>query len=161
MITIQNAAQCTAFELRQELVRRSAFDLAEDDVNYRSLLKRLMVELVADENKAVAQRTSELEQKAFDVREEAKRAREEKKREALERSKQRQADPEYFKRLAELNKKPEKEDAQGEASAATAAAPVGADASEGRDNEADPIEAGTYDPFRSRAGAQKSKIFVR
>jgi hypothetical protein len=157
VITTQNAAQCTAFELRQELVRRNAFDLPEEDVNYRTMLKRLMVELVADENQAVAQKTVELEQKASDAREEAKRVREEKKREALERSKQRQADPEYFKRLAELNTKPAKEEASGApGDAANADANANADAA-----DAESGEATVFDPFRPRTGAQKSKIFVR
>ena len=124
------------------------------------MLKRLMVELVKDENKETEQKTVEIERIANEAREEAKRLREEKKREALERSKQRQTDPEYFNRIAELNKKPEKEVVD-----TTETNKNGTEQGEDEtgetvdENQSNPI---TYDPFRPHASRnQKSKIFVR
>eukprot|EP00981_Chlorochromonas_danica_P002680 scaffold525_cov170-Ochromonas_danica.AAC.4 len=96
VITVANAGSCSAYELRQELIRREAFDLEEEKVNFRSLLQRLMVELVKDEEALQAQRLKEQEESAAAKREEAKKERERKKAEALERSRQRQADPAYL-----------------------------------------------------------------
>jgi len=47
MITSANAGTCTPFQLRQELVKRNCFDLDEEKVCHRTLLQRLMVELVS------------------------------------------------------------------------------------------------------------------
>jgi hypothetical protein len=38
IITIENAGLCSAYELRQELIRRKAFDLEESKVNHRYML---------------------------------------------------------------------------------------------------------------------------
>ena len=117
------------------------------------------MELVADENKVAEQTTAEIECKAAAAREEAKSIREEKKREALERSKQRQQDPEYFKRISELNKKPEKEEAVVTESTSVATAEedeTNVDADENASKQS------TYDPFRPQhTNNQKNKIFVR
>lgn len=89
---------------RQELTRRGAFDFKEGDtINYRTMLQRLMVELVKDEEKLAAERAQANIEKLETEIERSKRIREEKKREALERSKQRQSDPNYFAKRAEAN----------------------------------------------------------
>ena len=90
---------------RQELVRRGAFDLDENAVCYSSLLKRLMRELVIDENVINSKRSSGVSEDAQIARDLSKQVRDEKKREAIERSKQRQSDPLYFERINEQNKK--------------------------------------------------------
>ena len=117
-----------------------------------------MVELVKDENKETEQKTAEIERIANETRDEAKRVREERKREALERSKQRQTDPEYFNRITELNKKPEKEvvDTTDTANNGTEGEETGETVDENQSHSA------AYDPFRPHASRnQKSKIFVR
>ena len=55
-ITSDNISKLSTFQLRQELVRRNAFDLAEDSVNYNTLLKRLLVEVLKDEEKAIQEK---------------------------------------------------------------------------------------------------------
>ena len=46
-ITVHNASVLSAYDIRQELNRRNAFDFQDSDtVNFRTMLKRLMVELV-------------------------------------------------------------------------------------------------------------------
>ena len=127
------------------------------------MLKRLMVELVKDENKETEQKTVEIERIANEAREEAKRQREEKKREALERSKQRQTDPEYFQRIAELNKKPEKEVVDTTETSKNGTEPGDGDNDEaGETMDENQSNSITYDPFRPHASRnQKSKIFVR
>lgn len=49
VISTRNVDRLTTFELRQELVRRGALDIEDSKVNHRSLLQRLVVELVKDE----------------------------------------------------------------------------------------------------------------
>ena len=118
-----------------------------------------MVELVKDENKETEQKTAEIERIANESREEAKRQRDEKKREALERSKQRQTDPEYFNRIAELNKKPEKEVIDTTDSSNNVTETEEEAGKTGDENQSNPV---AYDPFRPNASRiQKSKIFVR
>jgi hypothetical protein len=64
-----------------------------------------MVELVKEEDIIVAKKNEELEKERMNALEAAKELRERKKQEALERSRQRQADPNYFKKIADLNVK--------------------------------------------------------
>jgi hypothetical protein len=67
------------------------------------MLQRLMVELVKDEE-IVAENQARLNTEQLETEmEKSKRIREEKKREALERSKQRQNDPNYFAKRVEAN----------------------------------------------------------
>ena len=103
VITIENASACNAYELRQELNRRNAFDINPDTANYRTMLQRLMIELVKEEEEKQAEKMRAKEQEANEAREKAKREREAKKAEALERSRQRrEADPEYFQRRQQV-----------------------------------------------------------
>lgn len=70
---------------------------------HRSLLQRLLVELVKDTVVEDSKRSTDVVDKANSARDLAKSVREEKKREAVERSKRRQADPEYFERILTQN----------------------------------------------------------
>jgi hypothetical protein len=82
---------------RQELVRRGAMDLDERNCNHRTLLQRLMVELVKEDEVAatLALQTKDLENQRR--REALKLEREMKKQEAIQRSQlRRMEDPNYF-----------------------------------------------------------------
>jgi hypothetical protein len=131
------------------LNRRNAFDFTDEDtVNYRTMLRRLMVELVKDEENVAIEKATASAEKMETEMEKSRRIREEKKREALERSKQRQADPEYFKKRADANVKPEP---------VASAEPV----DEGSDDDKDDDEKGPSNPFESYPSKGRSKIFVR
>lgn len=137
------------FWCRQELNRRGAFDFKEDDeINFRTLLQRLMVELVKDEELAAQQRGEEKREQTLSAVDEAKRLRDQKKQEALERSRQRQANPEYFKQKAERNQAP-----------AVAEIVPAENVEEGE--EEDKGESQEDDPFRSYKPKGRSKIFVK
>eukprot|EP01031_Cornospumella_fuschlensis_P032231 gene32231-38984_t len=153
IITVENAGNCTAYELRQELVKRGAFDLEEDKVNFRSLLQRLMVELVKDEEKLAAEKFAAQEALALAKREEAKKERERKKAEALERSKQRQANPEYLEVRKQANAELEQR-SKVHVVAEEAAAEEEKEEEEERDNT--PV-----DPFRIVNTKTRNKIFVK
>ena len=144
---------------RQELVRRGAFDLDEDQVCHNSLLKRLMTELCADEALQQSTRSIACTDDAQSVRDALKQERDMRKNEAIERSLQRQADPRYFERILEQNKKPE----------LLAISPV-EDNGDIRDTEFNTDDDATFgeqialdaDPFRSSYSKRgKNKIFVR
>mmetsp|Transcript_4763 Transcript_4763/g.7230 ORF Transcript_4763/g.7230 Transcript_4763/m.7230 type:complete len:162 (-) Transcript_4763:122-607(-) len=152
VITVHNASACTAYELRQELNRRNAFDFGENDtVNYRTMLKRLMVELVKDEEDKANEKVKVISQERETEMEKSKRIREEKKREALERSRQRQSDPNYFKKIAELNKKPEKAEDNNETTADT-------QETEEDEEDNDHTPSNPFDTFPKKG---RSKIYVR
>jgi hypothetical protein len=85
------------------LIRRNAFDLDEETVNYNSLLKRLISELIIDEGAVDSKRMTTCTDGAHVAREEAKQAREVKKKEAIERSRLRQANPQYFEEMVAQN----------------------------------------------------------
>lgn len=151
VITIQNAGLCTAYELRQELNRRNAFDLDENKVNFKSLLQRLMVELVKDEAQKDAEKIESTTMAATAARDAAKAERERKKAEALERSRQRQANPDYFAKKGEANVEGAvlREKSREEASVATEVEEETVD---------EPVN---DDPFRTYTSKSKNKIFVR
>ena len=136
---------------RQELNRRNAFDFTDEDtVNYKTMLKRLMVELVKDEEVEAAQKAKIVEEKMETEMEKSKRLREEKKKEALERSRQRQADPNYFRQRAEANIIQKRVDE-----------PVGATNEDEDDDEDDEPEENSSNPFETYRPKGRSKIFVR
>ena len=148
-ITVHNVGSLSAYDIRQELNRRDAFDFKDEDtVNFRTLLKRLMVELVKDEEKKAQTAEQENKVKIETEIEKSKRIREEKKRAAIERSKQRQADPNYFKKMAEKNVQPEKLDT-----------PPTANTSEEEDVN-DNTEC-SNDPFQSFTPKGRPKIYIR
>lgn len=123
--------------------RRGAFDFKDgDEVNFRTMLQRLMVELVREEDEASQQRGQQKQAAVLSAVEEAKRLRELKKQEALERSRQRQANPAYFQQRADLNVPPPK-------------ALVAAD-----EVEEDSEEHTSDDPFRSYKSSARPKVFV-
>ena len=144
-----------SFPHRQELVRRNAMDIPEDKVNFKALLQRLMVELVADENAAVEQKTKAIDDAAAAAREAAKADRERKKAEALERSKARQANPDYFKQRVEVNEEgvAAKEKAKQELKELPIECVEEGDVSDG--------EGQSDDPFRTYTKKSKNKIFVK
>lgn len=151
IITSQNASQCTPYELRQELVRRNALDIPDDRCNYRTMLQRLMVELVKEEEALVAAKYQAIEDEKQRQRDEAKRERERKKQEALERSKQRQAsNPNYFQQKQEVIEVP-KPTIQEEITPT-------------EDEETNPFDNNSSDdndPFRTYKSSQRNRIFVK
>ena len=52
LINVENVSKCSIYELRQELLKRNAFDLEESQINYKNLLQRLIQELLKDEAKS-------------------------------------------------------------------------------------------------------------
>lgn len=60
-------------------------DIPEDKINFKSLLQRLMVEFVKDEEKRNEERRIEIERKQKEERDRQKEEREKRKQEALER----------------------------------------------------------------------------
>ena len=162
--------------LRQELLRRGAFDLDEDKVNFKSLLQRLMVELVAEEKQAVSHHTETVCQEADLERQRLKKERERKKQEALERSRLRQADPEYFRNRSELNAKASGSGELQNFSSNPSANLVARDASAtvevgqgkaggggggGEEEEVEGETANQEDPFRCYKPKVRSKIYVK
>ena len=118
------------------------------------MLQRLMVELVKDEEKKDAVKIEAAAVAANEARDAAKAERERKKAEALERSKQRQSNPEYFAQKGIAN-------TEGAAIKAkrleeSASIPV-----ETVDEEPPVEEVKDDDPFRSYTSKSKNKIFVK
>ncbi|RYG69272.1 hypothetical protein EON64_03145 [archaeon] len=140
---------------RQELVRRGAFDIEEDKVNFRSMLQRLMVELVKDEEQRAAQRLEAQEAEAAARREEAKRERERKKAEALERSKQRQANPDYLELRRQANAELEQKNK------VRVIGEEGAGDGEVVEDEEEVKDSTPIDPFRIVNSKTRNKIFVK
>jgi hypothetical protein len=82
---------------RQELLRRGAMDLDERNCNHRTLLQRLMVELVKEDEAAASQALQAKDLENQRRREALKLEREMKKQEAIQRSQlRRKEDPNYF-----------------------------------------------------------------
>lgn len=118
------------------------------------MLQRLMVELVAEETKLHEVKVETALNEANILRETAKLDREKKKQEALERSKQRQANPEYFQQRVSAN-----EDAVS--SKAAKAAVVTELAADEEEIEVVTEDRTNDDPFRSYVSKSKNKISVR
>ena len=103
-INLQNVSKLSTFELRQELVRRNILDIEESQINYKSMLQRLVKELTKEETELME---ANLALKSINLKaslDEAKILREQKKQEAIERSRQRTQNSNYFTSKAELNK---------------------------------------------------------
>ena len=150
-----NVASLTTYELRQELELRGKMDLAEGTINHKSLLQRLVQELVGLEAQAAQTKGDSDAARLHEQRDADKALREQRKAEALERSRQRQADPSYFAKRAELNKDGKElldaKKAPPDAPAATA---------EQEEEEEEAAEAGPSDPFRTTK-TKGPKIFVK
>ncbi len=114
-----------------------------------------MVELVAEESRVHEVKVETALNEANLVREAAKLDREKKKLEALERSKQRQANPEYFQQRVSAN-----EDAvTSKAAKASLVAELKGDNEEELEVETD--DRTNDDPFRSYVSKSKNRIFVK
>jgi predicted ATP-dependent protease len=153
-ITSRNASKLTTYELRQELNRRDAFDLEESTVNYKTMLARLMKDLVEEEDNeqlvAVNQKAEENKQSV----DKAKEIREQRKQEALERSRQRQSDKAYFESKQLANSEVREKKAVSSAAEGDVIEVV---------NETEPEAAPTTavnDPFRL-IPSSRSKVFVK
>ena len=144
----RNVSRLSTYELRQELVRRNKLDIPEDEINHKTMLQRLIKLLLEDEEKAVNDKEALLEAERVQKLNEAKAERERKKQEALERSKQRQQNPDYFRELAESNKLPEKTDLTHLEEVAPS-------------NDSEAVFVSDDDPFRSISSKQKSKIYIK
>jgi len=163
VITTANVSKLTTFELRQELVRRGSMDLEESQISHNTLLQRLIQDLVRDEAAAATEHVAVAVSKAQEERDAAKALREERKREALERSKARQADPNYFKARAELNVKPSSASTSAEGGAGGAQGGGeggGGDVQVLEEEEEEAEEEQPDDVFRI-GGKKKNKIFVK
>ena len=82
-------------------------DIPEDQINHKTMLRRLMQLLLEDEKEAASTTTEQVQATTQDKMSAAKAERERKKQEAIERSKARQKDPNYFQKISESNVKPE------------------------------------------------------
>jgi len=152
VITVYNASACTPYELRQELVRRGAMDIPEDKANYRSMLQRLMLELVNEQEQQNQQRLAETEAKQKAERDRLKEEREQRKQEALERSqKRREQDPEYFTKRKEAA-------AEIQESTTEIDPPI---IEEQKEEEHKDTSSAEIDPFRAYQPKGRSKIFVK
>jgi hypothetical protein len=154
VITIENASTCTPYDLRQELLRREAMDIPEGRANYRSLLQRLMVELVKEQDQLNQLRVAEMEAKQKEQRDKLKEKRERRKLEALERfQKRRENDPDYFE------KRKESAALSHDLKNTTIASEEQSQPYEENDvSESAPVDS---DPFRSYQPKSRSKIFVK
>lgn len=126
----------------------------ENKVTFKTLLQRLMVELVKDEAEKDNARIEAATTAANEVRDAAKAERERKKAEALERSRQRQANPEYFAQKGVANT----EGVAMKAKKLEEAANVPVETTEEEPADESAI---SDDPFRSYASKSKNKIFVK
>jgi len=191
MITIANVGNCTPFQLRyqilqsyiqnfqlfllcycfrQELVKRNCFDLDEEKVCHRTLLQRLMVELVMisntndmkyillfkfipkvkEESVVQEERVLNAINSNYAEREAKKLEREKKKQEAIERSIARQNnDADYFKKKYAINEE-KKVTSEGNL-----------DESVGDTEDISSDNISKEDPFRNYVSKQRSKIFVK
>jgi CHAT domain-containing protein len=118
------------------------------------MLQRLMVELVAEESKVHETKVETALNEANLVRDAAKLDREKKKLEALERSKQRQANPEYFQQRVSAN-------LEADATKAAKAAAIINMIIEEEEVEVVTEDTTNDDPFRSYTTKTKNKISVR
>lgn len=147
-VTVANVGSLTTYELRQELELRGKMDLTEGSINHRSLLQRMVQELVSHEARQAQVKIESDTVRIYGDRDTEKARREILKAEAMERSRARQADPAYFTTRAELNKKVFE-------AKAPITSEVSAEVEEGGGNE----EEEEGDPFRGTK--KKTKVFVR
>lgn len=95
-VSTRTVSQLTTYQLRQELVKRNALDIHEENINYKSMLARLIKELVIEEQIKTDEKVSFITKTNEEVKEQEKKRREDLKRDAIERSKKRQSNPDYF-----------------------------------------------------------------
>jgi len=153
-VTTGNAHTLTTYELRQELELRGKMDLAVGAINHKSLLQRLVQELVAQESQAAQSKVDSDAARIHEQCEAGKAQREQRKAEALERSRQRQADPSYFAKRAEAN-------VAGKEELDAKKAGGGADSTDDKEEEEEEEDVTADDPFRTTKAKGKNKIVVR
>ena len=113
VVSSDNISKLTTYELRQELVRRGAFDFTDEDtVNYKTLMQRLMIEVLKDEERAVQEKEETRIEAAEVQKSEAMKLREQRKQEAIERSRLRQQNKEYFAEKGKINEEVKQEKQQ-------------------------------------------------
>ena len=106
LLSSRNVGRLTTFDLRQELVRRDKLDIPEDEICHKTLLQRLMRDLLEEEQQIVDDRAAVVAAEQMCKLNAAKAERERKKQEALERSKQRTQNSNYFATITDMNKLP-------------------------------------------------------
>eukprot|EP01038_Epipyxis_sp_PR26KG_P007530 gene7530-10258_t len=152
IITTANVGSLSTYEIRQELVRRNALDIPENMINHKSLLQRLVKDLVEEEQKIAEVKVEQALCQNAIIRDEAKTEREKRKQEALARSQMRQKDPNYFTQKQEANvKKAESIENKEEPSSLD---------STNDDNENEEDQNLSFDPFRSYKSG-RSKISIK
>mmetsp|Transcript_62077 Transcript_62077/g.116842 ORF Transcript_62077/g.116842 Transcript_62077/m.116842 type:complete len:187 (-) Transcript_62077:75-635(-) len=114
LITLENAASLTIFQLRQELTRRGIFDDTfgadgeKRNINFEACLEVLVAELVKEKDVAQREHAAELDAAKAStgetIEQKLARQKEERKQAALERSRQRQNDKAYFEVRKDVNK---------------------------------------------------------
>lgn len=152
-LSTRNVSKLSTYALRQELVRREALDIPEEQINHNTMLKRLIEELVKDEAKVTEERTEVVVDTAQQERDAAKALREKRKQEAIERSKARQAQKGYFSGKQEANETGQKDlDSMSKLAAVS-------DSAEDGGGEKD-LHEPENDPFRSYKPTGRSKIHI-
>ena len=156
IITTGNVSTLTTYELRQELERRGCMDVEDSRINHKTLLQRLVQELVRDESLKAEEKVNADAAKLYDERDAEKALREQRKLEALERSRARQSDPAYFQKIGEKSK-------EGKEALEAKKDEVASVVEEEEDGEEEGGVGGAIsDPFRSSTGKKsRPKIFVK
>jgi len=167
-LSTRNVSKLTTFEIRQELNRRGKMDLPEETITHKTLLQRLIAELVSDEASVAQQAVSVAEKKNQDEREAARFLREQKKAEALARSEARRAaNPNYFAEKQQLNVKPlRQEGSAGGGGEGTEGQGQGQVEGENEDEDEEETENKNDNdeednPFRTYKSKARPKIYVR
>ena len=116
-ITLENVHSLSVYALRQELTRRAAVTPElEARFSYRTALEALVSILAREREDAYRDTTVEkaivAEGSGETLQESLRRRKEERKRAALERSRQRQQDPHYFRARQSANEEHRKEDGE-------------------------------------------------
>ena len=163
-MSTRNVSKLTTFEIRQELNRRGKMDLPEEVITHKTLLQRLIAELVSDEASVAQQAISVADKKNQDEREAARLLREQKKAEALARSEARRAaNPDYFAEKHQLNVKPVRQEgvAGGEGAEGQGQGEGGGEGDDEDETEIKNDNDEEDNPFRTYKSKARPKIYVR
>ena len=159
LINSKNVGSLTTFEIRQELDRRKCMDIPEKEINHRSLLQRLVKELVKEEEANYNNEIAVKEKQRLDELEKTKAEREKKKAEALERSRKRQQDPNYFANKAANNDQLKaKEEEKVKNRAISNNKDENGDDNEEEEEEEEEEGEGEDDPFRITTKTRRNKM---
>lgn len=161
-LSTRNVGSLTTYDLRQELVRRNVLDIPEESINHRSMLQRLVQELMKDEQKETDTNLVQSELSREEEMIAKKKERERKKQEAIEKSQQRQADANYFRSMRDKNeeameiRKSREMEKRGTTSISELMDQNSSEVNEGEEEE----ESRPSDPFRI-CSSGRNKLFVR